>query len=153
MHPPRFDSGEGVLEVAPLAIELDGLEVHETSSYGEWGFRLLLSPNADPGVAAQAANGWGGDSYQVLYDSDDVVLAIAYKGDTEEDAFELADALIAHVTDTMQLGEGVGEGGGVEFVAEDGRYAFVDRIGDGLIFVASTDAAAGEATRAQMRIP
>jgi hypothetical protein len=153
MHPPRFDSGEGVLEVAPLAIELDGLEVHETSSYGEWGFRLLLSPNADPGVAAQAANGWGGDSYQVLYDSDDVVLAVAYKGDTEEDAFELADALIAHVTDTMQLGEGVGEGGGVEFVAEDGRYAFVDRIGDGLIFVASTDAAAGEATRAQMRIP
>ncbi len=153
MHPRRFDSGEGVLEVVPLAIELDGFEVHETSTYGEWGFRLLLSPNAEPGVAAQAANGWGGDSYQVLFDSDDVVFALAYKGDTEEDAFELADALIAHATDVMQLGEGVGDGGGLEFLAEDGRYAYLDRIGDGFIFVVSSDAAAGAAARAQMRIP
>ena len=153
MHPRLFSSGEGVLQVTPVAIELDGFEVQETSSFGEWGFRLLLSPNAEPGVAAQAANGWGGDSYQVLFDSDDIVLAIAYKGDTEDDAFELADALIAHVTNTMQLGEGVGEGGGLQFVGEDGRYAYLDRIGDGFIFVASTDAAAGEAARAQMRIP
>ena len=152
MHPRRFDSGEGVLEVVPVAIELDGLEVHETAAFGEWGFRLLLS-NAEPGVAAQAANGWGGDSYQVLFDDDDVVLALAYKGDTEEDAFQLADALLAHVTDTMQLGEGVSAGGGLQFVGEDGRYAYLDRIGDGFIFVASTDAAAGEAARAQMRIP
>ena len=89
----------------------------------------------------------------MLFDDDDVVLAVAYKGDTEEDAFELADALLAHVTDTMQLGEGVGAGGGLQFVGEDGRYAYLDRIGDGFIFVASTDAAAGEAARAQMRIP
>jgi hypothetical protein len=153
MHPRRFDGGEGVLAVEPIAVELEGFDIHETASYGEWGFRLLLSPNAEPGVAAQAANGWGGDSYRVLYDDDDVVLALAYKGDTEDDAFELADALIAHVTDTMQLGEGVGEGGGLEFVGEDGRYAYLDRIGDGFVFVASTDEVAGDAARAQMRIP
>jgi hypothetical protein len=153
MHPARFASGEGILEVEPLAIDIDGYEVQETSSYGEWGFRLLLSAGQQPGAAAQAANGWGGDSYQLLYDADDVVFAIAYKGDTEQDAFELTDALIAHVTETMEMGEGQGETGGLVFSTEDGRYAYIDRIGDGLVFVASTDAAAGAAARDQIRVP
>jgi hypothetical protein len=89
----------------------------------------------------------------VLFDTDDVLLAITYKGDTEEDAFELADALISHLTDTMQMGEGVGAAGGLIFNATDGRYAFIDRIGDGFVFVVSTDAVAGEAARSQLRVP
>lgn len=153
MHTERFASGEGVLEVEPLNVELDGYEVHETAAYGEWGFRILLSEAPQPGVAVRAASGWGGDSYQVLYDSDDVLLAIAYKGDTEEDAFELADALITHVSETMGMGEGQGQGGGLEFVPEDGRYAYIDRIGDGFVFVVTTDAAAGAAARTQISIP
>jgi hypothetical protein len=152
MHPSRFGGGEGILAVEPISIELDGFEVHETASNGEWGFRLLLS-NSPPGVAAQAANGWGGDSYQILYDADDIVFAVAYKGDTEQDAFELADALIALATETLAMGEGVGEGGGVVFAPEDGRYAYLDRIGDGFVFILSTDAAAGAAARDQIRIP
>lgn len=153
MHPARYSSGEGVLEVEPIALTIDGYEVHETSTYGEWGFRTLLSPTSQPGVVAQAANGWGGDSYQVLFNGDDVVIGIAYKGDTEEDAFELTDALIAHATDTMEMGEGIGAAGGIEFVAEDGRYVFINRIGDGFVFVASTDAVAGASARAQIRVP
>jgi len=153
MHPSRYGTGEGVLSVDPLAIELPGYEVHETSTYGEWGFRLLLGGRSAPGVAPQAANGWGGDSYQVLYDNDDVVFALAYKGDTEEDAFELADALITLVGETLEMGEGVGDTGGISFNAEDGRYAFLDRIGDGFVFVISTDAAAGAAAVSQMRVP
>jgi hypothetical protein len=153
MHPARFASGEGILEVPPLAIELDGYETHESSSYGEWGFRLLLTDSVLPGAAAQAANGWGGDSYQVLHNGDDVVLAIAYKGDTEQDAFELADALISRLTENMEMGEGEGQGGGLVFTPDDGRYALVDRIGDGFVFVVSTDAAAGAAARDQIRIP
>ena len=153
MHPTRHSSGERILQVEPAAVVLDGYEVHESSTYGEWGFRILLSPSSEPGVVAQAANGWGGDSYQVVFDDDDVLMALTYKGDTEADAFELADALIAHVTETMGLGEGVGDGGGLEFTAEDGRYAYVDRIGDGFVFVASTDAAAGASARLQLRVP
>jgi hypothetical protein len=153
MHPSRYAAGEGPLEVPPLEIELAGYEVHETSSYGEWGFRVLLDGSAAPGVSAQAANGWGGDAYQVLYDSDDVVFALSYKGDTEEDAFELADALITYAGETLAMGEGIGDGGGVTFQPEDGRYAHLDRIGDGFIFVLATDAAAGAAAVDQMRIP
>jgi hypothetical protein len=153
MHPNRFSSGEGILDVAPVAIELEGFEVHETSSHGEWGFRLLLSEAESPGVAALAANGWGGDSYQILYDDDDIVLAIAYKGDSEQDAFELADAIITLVGETLGMGEGQADGGGLAFVAEDGRYAYLDRIGDGFAFVLSSDTAAGVAARDQLRIP
>jgi hypothetical protein len=153
MHPTRYSSGEGILEVEPIALAIDGYEVHETSTYGEWGFRTLLSPTTQPGVVAQATNGWGGDSYQVLANGDDVVIAIAYKGDTEEDAFELTDALIAHATETMEMGEGVGAAGGIEFVAEDGRYVFINRIGDGFVFVAATDAVAGASARSQLRVP
>ncbi len=153
MHPSRYAAGEGVLAVPPIEIELDDYDVHETSSYGEWGFRVLLDGSAAPGVSAQAANGWGGDAYQVLYDRDDVVFALAYKGDTEDDAFELADALINYAGETLEMGEGFGDGGGVTFRPEDGRYAHLDRIGDGFVFVLSTDAAAGAAAADQMRIP
>lgn len=152
MHPERYRSGESPRELTPLAIELAGYESYETSTYGEWGFRILLE-SGGPGVAVQAANGWGGDSYQVLHDRDDVVFALAYKGDTEDDAFELADALLALVTESLELGEGVGDAGGVSFTAEDGRYAYLDRIGDGFIFVLATDAEAGAAAVAQMRVP
>ncbi len=153
LHPSRYDGGETVLPVPRVDLTVAGYEVHETSTYGEWGLQLLLSESASPGVAVQAANGWGGDSYQVLFDADDVLFALAYKGDSEDDAFELADALITMVGETLEMGEGVGDGGGITFNAEDGRYAHLDRIGDGFIFVLSTDAAAGADAVGQMRIP
>ncbi len=153
LHPSRFEGGETVLVVPSVEITIDGFEVHESSSYGEWGLQVLLGESAAPGVAVQAANGWGGDSYQVLFDDDDVVFALAYKGDSEDDSFELADALITMVGDGLGMGEGVGEGGGITFNAEDGRYAHLDRIGDGLIFVLATDSAAGAAAVDQMRVP
>lgn len=151
MHPARYESGEGAATVPPIAIELDGYDVYETSSYGEWGIRLLLS-NSPAGVAVTAANGWGGDAYQVLTNDSDLVLAMAYKGDTEDDAFELADALI-QLVESLDMGEALADGGGVSYLPEDGRYAFLDRIGDGFIFVISTDAAAGAAAADQLTIP
>jgi len=153
MHPSRYLGGEMVLDVPAVEITLEGFETYESSSYGEWGFRLLLGQTAAAGVAAESANGWGGDSYQVLHDEDDIVFALAFKGDSEDDAFELADALITMVAETLEMGEPLGDGGGVSFNAEDGRYAYLDRIGDGFIFVLSTDSAAGESAVDQMTVP
>jgi hypothetical protein len=153
MHPSRYRAGERVLAIPPVEVSLDGFETYESASYGEWGFRLLLGETAAAGKAVQAANGWGGDAYQVLYDSDDIVFALAYKGDSEDDAFELADALIQMVQETLELGEGIADGGGVSFTAEDGRYAYLDRIGDGFVFVLATDAAAGAAAADQLNVP
>jgi hypothetical protein len=151
MHPARYEAGEDVLAVPPLDIAIPGYEVLETSSFGEWGLQLLLA-NSPAGVAVQATNGWGGDSYSILYDDNDVVLALAFKGDSDDDAFEMADALQGLV-DSLGLGDPVGSGGGVAYNAEDGRYAYLDRIGDGFVFVISTDAGAGAAAVDQMRIP
>lgn len=153
MHPSRYAAGEQTLDIPPLEVELEGYAIHEASTYGEWGLRVLLDESAAPGVSAQAANGWGGDSYRVLFDEDDVVFAFAYKGDTETDAFELADALITYAGETLAMGEGLADDGGITFTAEDGRYAHLDRIGDGFIFVLSTDATAGAGAADQMRIP
>jgi len=151
MDPSRYESGEQVAPVPAVEIEVDGYESLESSSFGEWGLRLLLS-NAPPGVAVEASNGWGGDQYQILYDDDDIILALAFKGDSEADAFELAEALQG-LMGTLEMGEPVASGGGAEYNAEDGRYAFLDRIGDGFIFVLSTDAIAGAAVVDQMHIP
>ena len=149
MHPTRYESGEGVDAIPPVEIQIPGFDVLETSTFGEWGLQLLLT-NSPPGVAVQATNGWGGDSYEILYDNNDVVLALAFKGDTEDDAFEMADALQGLV-DSLGFGEPVGSGGGVAYNAEDGRYAYLDRIGDGFIFVIATDAAAGGGCRPSSR--
>jgi hypothetical protein len=152
MHPSRYLGGEGVLAVDPVSISLPGYDVFETSTLGEWGIRVILSGgNLQPGVVTQAANGWGGDSYQILTNGDELVFALAYKGDSEDDAFELADALITELTATM--GEGTSTGGGVSFTTEEGHYAYLDRIGDGFEFVIATDAAAGEAAQSQVAIP
>jgi len=152
MHPSRYLGGEGVLAVEPVSIDLPGYDVFETSTLGEWGIRTILSGgNIQPGVVTQAANGWGGDSYQILTSGNDLVFALAYKGDSEEDAFELADALVTELTATM--GEGVATGGGLSFSSEEGHYAYIDRIGDGFEFIVSTEAAAGQAAQAQMTIP
>lgn len=151
MHPTRYEAGDHVLEVPPLEIAIDGYEVLETSTLGEWGLRLILS-NSPAGVAVQAANGWGGDAYQILYDDNDVVMALAFKGDSEDETFELADALQG-LLDLLGFGEPVGSAGGVAYNAEDGRYAYLDRMGDGFIFVVATDAAAGAAAVDQMAIP
>ena len=153
IHPARYSASEAPLEVAPLEFVIEGFESHEASTFGEWGFRQLLSDVEGAGVAIQAANGWGGDVYEVLYDSDDVLFAVAYKGDTEDDTFELTAALLTLVRDNLEMGEGVGEAGGVTWNMEDGRYAHLDRIGDGFIFVISTDAAAGASAVDQMRVP
>ena len=57
------------------------------------------------------------------------------------------------VGEGLEMGEGVGDGGGITFNAEDGRFAHLDRIGDGFIFVLATDATAGAAAADQMRVP
>jgi len=153
MHPDRYRSGEGIRPVTTVAIDLPGFTSHETSTFGEEGFRLLLLDSVPPGVLTQAVDGWGGDSYEVMFDQGDLVMALAYKGDTVDDAFELTDAIITHLTTTMDLGPGRSEGGGLVFTAADGRYAFINRIGDGFVLVVATDPVIGERARSQMRVP
>ncbi len=152
LHPERYEAGETIRPVAPLGLSVDGYTTHEESTFGELGFRLLLMDTVSPGVLTQAVDGWGGDAYQVINDNDDVAFAVAYRGDSEDDAIELAQALVEHARSVMGAGEGVDSGGGLLFDEGHG-YVFINRIGDGLVFVAATNGTLGAAVRSQMIVP
>ncbi|VAW08801.1 hypothetical protein MNBD_ACTINO02-1742 [hydrothermal vent metagenome] len=152
MHPDRYRSGEGPRTVAPPKVVLDGWQLQVADTFGEWGLNLLFLDSVSRGDRVVATNGWGGDSYSVYYNADDVAFVMRYVGDSEEDAVEVAQALIDHTEGTLGLGDGVTDGGGRLWDTGD-TYAFVDRIGDGLVYIISSDPAAGRSIRAQVSVP
>lgn len=152
MHPERYRSGEGPRTVAPAEVTLEGWERQIADTFGEFGLNLLFLNSVSGGDRVVATNGWGGDSYSVYYNESDVAFVMRYVGDSEEDAIEVAQALIDHTQGTLGLGEGVTDGGGRLW--DDGEtYAFVDRIGDGLTYIVSSDPAAGRSIRSQVTVP
>jgi hypothetical protein len=152
MHPERYRSGEGSRTVAPAKVVLDGWERQIADTFGEFGLNLLFLNSISAGDRVVATNGWGGDSYSVYYNESDVAFVMRYVGDSEEDAVEVAQALIDHTQGTLDLGEGAADGGG-RLWDDGGTYAFVDRIGDGLTYIVSSDPAAGRLIRSQVTVP
>lgn len=151
LHPARFAVRETVRAVPELAVSVDGYEEVAAGTYGEWRLRLLLRDAVAPGLLTQTASGWGGDAYQLLANGDDLLFVYIYGGDSEDDAIEVAQALLALARGPMDAGDGVDSGGGVLW--EGSRYVFVDRIGDGLVFVVASSSTAGNAVRGQVRVP
>ncbi|MEA3501606.1 MAG: hypothetical protein U9R47_02425, partial [Actinomycetota bacterium] len=101
--------------------------------------------------ATQAAAGWGNDTYRVFSRGGDVAMAMSYIGDSERDAEELANALIAHIRDSMNAGPAEESGGGLLY-RQGSVYVFIDRVDDALYWIVSTDKAAGEDLRMQLGI-
>ncbi|MEN8113544.1 MAG: hypothetical protein ABFS21_04065 [Actinomycetota bacterium] len=145
----KFNRREQPRDLALFTVDLDGWDLHEEASFGEWGLRLVLDPSHTPGAATQAAAGWGNDTYRVFARGDDVAMAMAYVGDSQRDAEELADALIAHVRDGMNAGPAEESGGGLLY-RQGSVYTFIDRIDDALYWIVSTDKTAGEDLRLQL---
>jgi len=145
----KFNRREQPRDLASLTVELDGWDLYDEGTFGEWGLRLLLSDSVPPGEATQAAAGWGNDTYREFSKGDDVAMAMAYVGDSERDAEELANALIAHIRDGMNAGPGEESGGGLLYQT-GAVYVFIDRVDDALYWVVSTDATAGDSLRTQL---
>lgn len=152
LHPERYVGAEAAQLVVSPQLTAPGYATAEQGVFGEWATRLVLRSGVTRGEASQAADGWGGDWYQLLVDldDDDVVFVWDYVGDSERDAVELVEALIAHVERQLELGEAVAEAGGVLYTTED-RYVFIDRTGDRVVYVATTDPSIGETVRLQMQ--
>lgn len=147
LDPTKYQSSEPPADLPDLTASLPGWDAHDEGSWGEWGLRLLFMDTLPAGLNTQTAAGWGNDRYVVLSRGDDVAIAMHYKGDSEQDAEEVADALIALARGDIGADSGVESGGGIEFTSP---YVFVDRVEDELYFIASTDAAAGADLRAQL---
>jgi hypothetical protein len=115
-------------------LTLAGYELERTSVWGEHGFRLMLNQGAGVETVAVAADGWGGDSYHQWFDGENAALLIVYAGDTGADVDELEDALLAFATESFP---------------ED-NFAWVDRAGDALYFIATDDVELGERIRSDV---
>ncbi|MFP3883376.1 MAG: hypothetical protein ACLFWH_13795 [Actinomycetota bacterium] len=120
------------MEVAIPDVDVDGYELQRTSVWGEHGFRLILNQGEGTETVAEAADGWGGDSYHQWYDGENAALLLVYQGDTPEDVTELEDALLSFATE--------------DFPEE--HFAWVDQLDGNLYFIAADDPEVGEQLRA-----
>ena len=151
LHPEKYLRSEGPSDLSTLSVELEGWELFDEATFGEWGIRLLLMDSLLPGEMTQAAAGWGNDRYSAFLRDADSAIAWVYEGETVEDAEDLANGLIAHIRGTMDAGESVESGGGLLFSSGQ-TYVFIDRVEEKIYFVASTDHDAGASLRGQLNL-
>lgn len=151
LHPEKYLRSEGPSDLAPLRVDLDGWELFDDVTIGEWGIRLLLLDVLRPGELTQAAAGWGNDTYRAFLRGEDSAIAWQYQGETETDAEDLTNGLIAHISASMDAGSAVESGGGLLYGGGP-TYVFIDRVDDRIFLIASTDAAAGASLREQLNL-
>ena len=151
LHPEKYLRSEGPSDLSTLSVDLEGWELFDEATFGEWGIRLLLMDSLLPGEMTQAAAGWGNDRYSAFLRDADSAIAWVYEGETVEDAEDLANGLIAHIRGTMDAGDSVESAGGLLFSTGQ-TYVFIDRVEEKIYFVASTDHDAGASLRAQLNL-
>ena len=136
-HPGVFARGETMTEVVFPDFSLAGYEIEEEAAWGEVSFRVMFDQGLAAATAKQAATGWGGDRYRVLWDGEDVVYVLVYEGDTTQDAVEMYTALLEYIGSQMDVGEAEGDDAETWFTGNDYAYVAID--GDQVVFVASSD--------------
>jgi hypothetical protein len=151
LHPEKYVRSEGPSELTPPTVVLDGWDLLDQATFGEWGIRLLLMDSLTPGEMTQAAAGWGNDTYTTFLRGADTSIAWVYEGETIEDAEDLANGLVAHIRGTMDAGPAVESGGGLLYDSGP-TYVFIDRAEDKIYFIASTDHEAGASLRDQLGV-
>ena len=147
----KYIRGEQPDATMQFDVELPGWGLADEATFGEWGIQLLLTDAVPRGEATQAAAGWGNDTYRFFVRRGDVAFAWSYLGETETDAEDLSDALIAHITGVMGATNGQESLGGLLYDGTD-PFVFIDRVDDRVFFIASTDLVALESLREQLGI-
>ena len=145
LHPQRYVELQLATALAVDTVALDGYETTEEGSWGERGWRILLDHHLGSSTSAQAADGWGGDHYQILWseEASEVAFVVTYIGDSFGDASELAGAIGLFVETAMAVGSGTVTETSIEW--EGDSYAYLARQGDQLMFVAASDPEVGRA--------
>lgn len=151
LEPRKYLRREEPGPIDPLTVELAGWDVNEDASFGEWGVRLILNDTLTPGMVTQAASGWDNDTYRTLLNGDDIAVAWHYLAESEQDAEDLVNGLIAHARGPMGASSSRESGGGLLFEG-GGTTVFIDRIDSEFYFIASTDATAVGNLRVQLGI-
>jgi hypothetical protein len=152
LHPERYRRGETAAAVAPLEVSVAGATTAPSATFGELQLDQLLSLSLDSGLVTQTVDGWRGDQYQLIETDDTFAFALSLAMQSNTDAIEVVTGLIAHARDVLQAGDGVEAAGGLLW--DDGDYyVFLDRVGDGLMYVLANDRDLGRAVRSQVEAP
>jgi len=149
LDPNKYVRNEGPLPLEPLTVTLEGWELFDEATFGQWGTQLVLLETLSPGALSSAVAGWGNDTYRVFLNGDETALAWSYLAESVEDAEDLVNGLVVHARDTMAAGGAEESGGGLLF-ASGTPWVFIDRIDDRIFFIASTDPLAGADLRTQL---
>ena len=151
-HPDRYRTLEPAVEVDPFSLVVSGYEVVEEGTWGELRWRGLLAHHADPVTAARAAEGWGGDRYQLLWSptSGKVAFAARLATDSFADETEANAALRELVRTGMDVGPSRVVGTATEWDGAD--YAMIAWDIGVITWVVASDAEVGRQVAAQLGI-
>lgn len=158
-RPVRFLAGEGVREVEPVSATPAGYRQADAGSWGQAALTALLTEAVSPGILTQTADGWGGDSFALYESGADVAFVYTFRGDTVDDAVEVAQGFLDHAAFVMAMNDPVTAGGGLEYVGlqggpeDEGPYVFVDREGEGLLVVVADELSTGRLLRDTVPVP
>jgi hypothetical protein len=152
MHPAAYFALEPALPVALPATALEGYEVAEEGTFGEWNLMLYLLDGVNDGDATIAAGGWGGDAYRLHWNGSDVAFAYLFEGDTPRDGQELAASLVPSLRASMAVGSAVVDDATGSTLLSGEDYAFVQRVGAQVLVVLATDPGAGQALVSTLRL-
>jgi predicted transcriptional regulator len=106
----------------------------------------MLSRTLEAGLLTQTVDGWRGDAFVAYTDGTAVGLAVKMEMVSQEDAIEVALAVIEHARTTLEAGDGIEAAGGILF-EEDGPYLFIDRVDDEINLVVATNGTLGAGLR------
>lgn len=134
LDPDAYRNGEGGVTVTLEQLELDGYELGEESVWGETALSAMLGQNLVSSLVLDAADGWGGDRYQIYFDGQNVLFVFSYVGDTESDAEELARAITAYNAQVIAVDD----------------FHFVERSGDRVVWLLADDPIIGAVAQAAL---
>ena len=157
-RPARFLATEGVRAVAPVSATPTGYSAADAGTWGEASLTALLTEALAPGILTQTADGWGGDGFGLYEAGANIAFVYTFRGDTVDDAVEVAQGFLDHADFVMELEGPFEAGGGLEYIGQAGGdtespYVFVDRDGEGLVVVVADELSTGRLLRDSVPVP
>ncbi len=92
-----FESAEPGITIDLSELDLDGYRLADSGVWGRAGLEALFEPSLGRS-ARLAAEGWGGDRYQVYFDDEQTVFVMVAIGDTEFETDELFEGWLSFVS-------------------------------------------------------
>lgn len=149
-HPDAYVGQEPAIPVTLAAARVASYEVVDSGVWGELGWRSLLGHFLNGATAAQAAAGWGGDRYEVLWNphTAQAMFVAVIEADSVQDASELAAGLTDIIEGPLGLRPRLIARSSADWIGDD--YAALARAGRRLTLVLAHNPSAGRTMAEQL---